>query len=281
VLQQTSPKPLSEDLSLTWTRKLLNYFNDEKLGRLTPSDEAYKNIEKVARLCMVTESRLERGESGFQTRYQLLVKAAELYLKVGNVKNALECTERAIAVDGASSNDMKFFRSSLVRFGSILYHVGRFKDSLEKTQQAMKLMEDEYGLDEEIDVEEVIELIADDIECYQYAILCNNVGITYGKLGEHRRELEYLEKALEIRKKVLPENHPGILRVQRIIELIKDRKPVKNDSVSDDEQGGNRTASHDTVNNNIAAATYSYEWDGNLNIEYNTYNETKKKSGEE
>ena len=64
--------------------------------------------------------------------------------------------------------------------------------------------------------------------------------------------------------------------IQRIIELIRDRKPVKNDSVSDDEQGGNRTASHDTVNNNIAAATYSYEWYGNLNIEYNTYNETKK-----
>ena len=301
VLQQTSPKPLSEDLSLTWTRKLLNYFNDEKLARLTPSDEAYRNIEKVARLCMVTESRLERGESGFQTRYQLLVKAAELYLKVGNVKNALECTERAIAVDGASSNDMKFFRTSLVRFGSILYHVGRFKDSLEKDQQAMKLMEDEYGLDEEIDVEEVIELIADDIECNQYTILCNNVGITYGELGEHHRELEYLEKALkirkkvlpenhpdlatsydnvgmtygelgehrraleykekalEIRKKVLPENHPDILSTQRIIELIKDRKPVKNDSVSDDEQGGNRTASHDTVNNNIAATTYSYK----------------------
>ena len=38
----------------------------------------------------------------------------------------------------------------------------------------------------------------------------NNVGSAYGKLGDHKKELEYCLKALAIREKVLPENNPTI-----------------------------------------------------------------------
>ena len=44
----------------------------------------------------------------------------------------------------------------------------------------------------------------------QLALAINNVGVTYGDLGDHNKALEYLKKALEIRKKVLPADHPDI-----------------------------------------------------------------------
>ena len=40
------------------------------------------------------------------------------------------------------------------------------------------------------------------------AIAYNNLGNTYGNLGDHEKELEYQLKDLAILKKVLPENHP-------------------------------------------------------------------------
>ena len=38
----------------------------------------------------------------------------------------------------------------------------------------------------------------------------SNVGCTYGELGDRKKALEYLLKALAIREKVLPENHHDI-----------------------------------------------------------------------
>jgi tetratricopeptide (TPR) repeat protein len=38
----------------------------------------------------------------------------------------------------------------------------------------------------------------------------NNVGSTYGALGDHKQELEYQLKALEIRERVLPLEHPDL-----------------------------------------------------------------------
>ena len=38
----------------------------------------------------------------------------------------------------------------------------------------------------------------------------NNVGSTYGALGDHKKALEYKLKALEIREKVLPPEHPDL-----------------------------------------------------------------------
>jgi len=38
----------------------------------------------------------------------------------------------------------------------------------------------------------------------------NNVGLTYGDLGDHKRALEYKLKALTIREKVLPPEHPDL-----------------------------------------------------------------------
>ena len=42
------------------------------------------------------------------------------------------------------------------------------------------------------------------------ATACNNVGDTYGELGDHNKALEFQLKAMEIRKNVLPENHPDL-----------------------------------------------------------------------
>ena len=40
----------------------------------------------------------------------------------------------------------------------------------------------------------------------------NNVGSTYGALGDHKQALEYKLKALDIRERVLPGNHPSLAR---------------------------------------------------------------------
>ena len=40
----------------------------------------------------------------------------------------------------------------------------------------------------------------------------NNVGTTYGALGDHRKALEYQQKALAIWERVLPEDHPDLAR---------------------------------------------------------------------
>ena len=44
----------------------------------------------------------------------------------------------------------------------------------------------------------------------QLATAYNNLGFTYGELGDHKKALEFQLKALEIRKAVLPENHPNL-----------------------------------------------------------------------
>ena len=38
----------------------------------------------------------------------------------------------------------------------------------------------------------------------------NNVGGAWGDLGDHRKELEFFQKALAIREKVLPPDHPDL-----------------------------------------------------------------------
>ena len=44
----------------------------------------------------------------------------------------------------------------------------------------------------------------------ELATAYNNVGSTYGALGDHEKELEYQLKSLVIREKVLPANHPSL-----------------------------------------------------------------------
>ena len=44
----------------------------------------------------------------------------------------------------------------------------------------------------------------------QLATVYNNLGYAYGGLGDHRKALEFMLKALEIRKNVLPPEHPDL-----------------------------------------------------------------------
>ena len=46
----------------------------------------------------------------------------------------------------------------------------------------------------------------------ELATAYNNLGGTYGNLGDHNKALEYKRKALAIREKVLPANHPDLAR---------------------------------------------------------------------
>ena len=209
-LQRGSNVPLSKEVHINWTSKLLSYFSDEKLEKLNPSDGDFKDIAKIAKLCMVTESRLEREESGFHDRYQLLLKAAELYLKIGDAKNALECTERAITVDGASSADTREYLLGLGEIGNILLKVGKYRESLSYYQQASRVLEYKYGNLEEMSAEDVVDTIDDEWDQRNYAVICGQIGLIYGYLGDRQRALEYQVKALEIRKKVLPETHPDL-----------------------------------------------------------------------
>ena len=38
----------------------------------------------------------------------------------------------------------------------------------------------------------------------------NNIGSAWGDLGDHHKQLEFFQKALAIREKVLPPDHPDL-----------------------------------------------------------------------
>ena len=73
---------------------------------------------------------------------------------------------------------------------NIPYQRGNYQIALDWTQKAFKLAESEKTDDKKLK-----------------ANLQNDLGVTYGALGEHHKALEYLEKALALRKELFGEQH--------------------------------------------------------------------------
>ena len=46
-----------------------------------------------------------------------------------------------------------------------------------------------------------------------------NLGNLYGKLGRHHEALELEQKALELRKRIHPANHPAIGRLAVVVKI--------------------------------------------------------------
>ena len=208
MLQNEENLPLSTIVSVYWIQNLLNYFSDEKLKNLTPTDTEYSNISTIARACATTACKLEKGESAYVHRYRLLIKAAELSLKVGNVKDALEYVERAIAVDGASSNDIFAMYNTSYRIGSLLYDVAKYKDALFYYKQALRIKDDSngfYPLDKDLNQYDIETILSND-DGNDYGVLFSSIGSIYQKVGDYNCAKDYKLKALELLKTVYSPN---------------------------------------------------------------------------
>lgn len=76
--------------------------------------------------------------------------------------------------------------------GFFYNHIAAYSDALSYCQKGIELVE-KFGTDEKV-----------------VAHLYNGTGNAYGNLGDHEQALLYEQKALEIRKAVLPTNHPDL-----------------------------------------------------------------------
>jgi len=76
--------------------------------------------------------------------------------------------------------------------GNIPYQRGNYQTAVTWSQKAFKLAESEKPDNKELKAD-----------------LLNDLGLTYGDLGEHQKALEYQEKALELRKELFGEKHPS------------------------------------------------------------------------
>ena len=79
-----------------------------------------------------------------------------------------------------------------IRAGIFLKHLGHANNALIYDQQAVSRLEQSQPGSSKL------------------ATAYNNLGSTYGHLGDHQKALKFKLKALEIQEKVLPENHPSL-----------------------------------------------------------------------
>jgi len=58
----------------------------------------------------------------------------------------------------------------------------------------------------------------------------NNIGSAYGKKGEYRKAIKYIQTAIPTLLNFLPVNHPNIKTIMSNIELIKIEQKRNNKS---------------------------------------------------
>lgn len=114
-------------LKMNWVTRLLHYIDEYTLKNLKKDDAAYSYVSLVAEACSATEQKLKNIGERFHcqeevavSRRDLLMKASELSEKVGNVKDALEYVERAIAVEGPYAEDMDSLVYRMNSVGTLL-----------------------------------------------------------------------------------------------------------------------------------------------------------------
>ena len=70
VLSNNNKKAFYNLIYQSWVRKLLYYFDDEKLNSITIKDNDYKYLLQIAELCSFTESKLEALREYFGDQFE-------------------------------------------------------------------------------------------------------------------------------------------------------------------------------------------------------------------
>ena len=202
-----------------WINKLTNYFDDETLRNLKIDDTEYKYVSQLAVACSSTEQKLKilgehlgyTTEDILEARENLLLCASDLSDKIGNVKDALEYAERAIAVDGPSSKNMQKFFYRLHKTGVIFYRGGKYPEAKQYFLDCLKILNvqniidvDDIDCPKNYNTNEIIQ--SDDAE--NYGAIFGWIGSVYIEQGNYVKALEYSEKDLAISEHVLGTDHP-------------------------------------------------------------------------
>ncbi len=162
------------------------------------------------------EEYIEHKETGEQMRKNLLADIDALLLKAETV---LSNTEKTI--EERKSEALNAYREAdktakeidcpaekyielLFKYGHFLIKYAYYEESIEVNLRFIRLSEETNG--------------QDDTTASSY----NNIGIVYDNLGDYDKALEYHNKALEIFKDVLGENHPDTASSYNNIGIVYD-----------------------------------------------------------
>ena len=141
-----------------WLKKILYFFDSEKLESISYKNEDYQYLPQIAEMCSETELKLQklRGNIGvhfeeklLDSRRRLLLKAAQLSEKSGNIKDSLEYIERVINIEGPSREDLETLRRSANMIGRILYEGGKYSKAEHYYLIALQILNDRNGIDNE------------------------------------------------------------------------------------------------------------------------------------
>lgn len=214
-------KSFLKQINLGWTIRLLNYINDDTVKRLNIDDTDYKYIPQLVAACSTTEQKLENFEARLKLQNEkkelanlrrlLLYKATELSDKIGNVKAALEYTERAITVGGPSDESMQEQLLRLQSIGVILFKGGKYSKAKLFFLAALGIMNDRNVIIlENIDCPEAysVDELLQTKDAADYAVVFGNLGQVYWVRGEYEKANKYFGKVIDIRESVFGINHP-------------------------------------------------------------------------
>lgn len=133
VLAGRNPGTLLNSIRMNWVSRLLRYIDSDNLKSLKKDDKKFMHIPMLAEACSAAEQKLKKlggryncDEEVAVSRRDLLMKASELSDKVGNVKDALEYVERAIAVEGPYAEDMYNLALRINSVGLLFFKGGKY-----------------------------------------------------------------------------------------------------------------------------------------------------------
>ena len=189
-------------LKMNWVTRLLHYIDEYTLKNLKKDDAAYSYVSLVAEACSATEQKLKNIGERFHcqeevavSRRDLLMKASELSEKVGNVKDALEYVERAIAVEGPYAEDMDSLVYRMNSVGTLLFKGGKYNRAQKCFNNCLKILDDKNDIIPKeginsFDSYDIEELIQTD-DSASYATLFSNKAGVYWAQGDYGKALEY------------------------------------------------------------------------------------------
>ena len=218
ILAGKDPGSLLNSIRMNWVARLIHYINQDELKSLKIDDSKYVQIPMLAEACSATEQWLRKMGERFEceedvavSRRDLLMKASELSDKAGNVKNALEYVERAIAVEGPYAEDMDSLIQRMNSVGVLFYKGGQYKRAQKCFLNCLKILDDKNNIFPEDNVKgfgsKDIKKLMETDDAKTYASVFNNVATAFDQQGDYEKAGEYFVKALTIEEKVFGTEH--------------------------------------------------------------------------
>lgn len=215
---------LLNSIRINWVTRLIHYISNDELKSLKKEDSKYAQIPMLAEACSATEQCLRKIGKRFKcdeelavSRRDLLMKASELCDKTGNVKDALEYVERAIAIEGPYPDIIDSFVQRMNSVGMLFYEGGKYSRAQECFLKCIMLLNAKNNIFPEEDVKGFdsydIERLTKIDYVGKYTSLFNNIAMAFEAQGSYEKALKYHSKALAICERVLGSEHPNTAKM--------------------------------------------------------------------